>query len=62
MSEKLALSVTEAAELMGLSRPTVYKLLRRSDFPVLHVGTRTLIPRTQLLAWIEAQTKGGKSL
>ena len=45
---KIAISVTEAAELLGLSRPTVYKLMRRNDFPVLRIGTRTLIHRAKL--------------
>lgn len=57
-NEKLALSVSEAAELLGLSRPTVYKLMRRDDFPVLRIGTRTLIHRAKLEAWVAAQSRG----
>ena len=60
MVEKMALSVTEAAEALGLSRPTVYKLIHRDDFPVIKVGTRTLISRRGLEAWIAAQAKGGE--
>lgn len=54
--EKIAISVTEAAELLGLSRPTVYKLIHRGDFPVMRIGTRTLIHRGKLEEWAAAQT------
>ena len=54
--EKIAVSVTEAADLLGVSRPTVYKLMRRSDFPVIQVGARKLIHRGQLEEWAAAQT------
>ena len=40
--ERLALSVSEAAALLGVSRPTMYQLLRREGFPAFKVGSRTL--------------------
>ena len=58
-SEKLTLSVTETAEALGVSRPTVYQLLHREDFPSFKVGTRTLINRQRLQSWVDAQTEGG---
>lgn len=57
--EKIALSVAEAAELLGVSRPTVYQLIKRDDFPVFKVGTRTLISRTGLEEWVTAQAESG---
>ena len=55
-TEKLALSVAEAAELLGVSRPLMYEIVRREDFTAaFKVGTRTLISRSGLEAWIEAQ-------
>jgi excisionase family DNA binding protein len=59
MKEPIAISVTEAARLLGLSRPTVYALMRREDFPAFQVGTRRLISREGLERWVEAQI-GGK--
>ena len=35
--EKLALSVHETAEILGVSVPTAYELARRADFPAFHV-------------------------
>ena len=56
--EKIALSVTEAAQVLGVSRPTVYKLIHRGDFPVLRIGSRTLIHREKLAEWAARQTEG----
>ena len=60
-NNKLALSVTEAATILGVSRPTVYTLIHREDFPVFKIGNRTLISRAGLAAWIEKQTGGNEA-
>lgn len=57
--DKIALSVTEAAELLGVSRPTMYQLTRQIGFPVFKVGSRTLISRSGLEEWVRAQTGAG---
>ena len=58
-AEKLALSMTEAAALLGVSRPTMYELARREDFDAaFHVGRRTLVSRSRLAAWVERQCGG----
>lgn len=56
-NDKIALNVTDVAQMLGLSRPTVYKLCNREDFPVFRIGGRVLIPREKLKAWIEAQAE-----
>ena len=61
-TDRLALSVTEAAEALNVSRPTVYQLMRSADFPAFRVGRRTLISRSGLERWIEAQAQGGDAL
>lgn len=56
MSEnKITYSVTEAAQVLGLSRPTVYRLIDRPDFPSVRVGSRVLIPCSLLQEWLEEQ-------
>ena len=57
--DKLAVGTTEAARLLGVSRPTLYQLLNRSDFPSFRVGNRVLVSVGGLQAWIDRQTKGG---
>jgi len=59
LNEKLALSVSEVAQLLGISKPTVYELIHREDFPSFQIGRRTLISRVRLAEWVEAQAKGG---
>lgn len=59
-TQKAALSVTEAAEMLGVTRQTVYtQLLHREDFPVFKIGTRTLISAAGLERWIEEQSARG---
>jgi excisionase family DNA binding protein len=53
--EKIALSVAEAAEALGVSKPTVYELIHRDDFPSFKIGARQLISRSGLEAWVQAQ-------
>lgn len=55
--EPLAVSTTEAARLLGVSRPTLYTLLNREDFPSFRVGSRVLVSVAGLQAWIEKQTQ-----
>ena len=61
MSDKLTYSVSEAAEVLGVSRPTVYTLIHRDDFPVFKIGNRVLISIEGLRQWVITQAKGGQS-
>lgn len=51
----VAVSVAKAAEMLGVSRPTVYSLIHQSGFPAFKVGNRTLISVSGLKAWVEQQ-------
>lgn len=53
--DKIAFSVSEVAEVLGISRPTVYRLIQRDDFPTFKVGARTLISRSGLERWVQEQ-------
>jgi excisionase family DNA binding protein len=46
-SRKLALSVPEVAELLGLgiSRAFAYELVARRELPALRLGRRLVVPR-----------------
>lgn len=59
--ERIALSVTEAAEQLGVSRVTMYTYIKRADFPAVKLGGRVLIPRDKLKSWLEAQTEEGRA-
>lgn len=55
--DPLAVSPAECARLLGVSRPKVYDLINRRDFPSFKVGTRTLISVEGLRAWIAKQSE-----
>lgn len=55
-NDRLAYSVAEAAEVLGISRPTLYTLLHRSDFPAFRIGGRVLVSVDGLRLWVATQT------
>ena len=52
MSVKLAYSLTETAAVLGVSRPTVYALIKQPGFPVFHIGSRKLVSVDGLREWV----------
>ena len=55
---KLGISVTEAAELLGISRNQAYELARRDDFPSLNIGGRIVVSLRGLEDWVDRQAAG----
>lgn len=52
------LSVPEAAEVLGISAVSLYKLIRDDNsFPVVVMGRRKSVPKEQLKSWIETNSK-----
>lgn len=49
----LMLSVPQLAAALGISRAGAYTLVKRADFPSLTIGSRIVVPKDKLLAWIE---------
>jgi excisionase family DNA binding protein len=54
-NERVALSVTEVAKLLGISRALAYELAARGDLPVLRLGRRIVVPRVALAALLGAE-------
>ena len=52
-NEQTVLTIADLCQVLHISRPTAYTLLRRADFPVLQIGRRRLIPMDGLNRWIE---------
>jgi excisionase family DNA binding protein len=55
----LMLSVPEVASVLGISRAGAYELVKEKGFPSLTIGSRILIPRDKLVAWIDAKSSDG---
>lgn len=53
------LTVQEAADLLGKSRPTVYRWLQRRLLPGRQIGKTWVIPRHQLLMFLEGRRLRG---
>jgi len=50
---KMALSVQEAAELLGISKGMLYKMIREKQIPAVHAGRRVILSKQALLEWLK---------
>lgn len=55
--EPISVSTSEAARLLGVSRPTIYELIQNGGLPWFKVGTRTLLPVAGLKEWVATQAE-----
>jgi excisionase family DNA binding protein len=60
LSERLALSISEAARAMGVSERLIRSIL--SDLPHCHVGNRVVIPVSLLDEWLRKQAQEEQSV
>ena len=51
--DRLTWTITEAAQLLGISRATAYEAAHRGELPVRLIGWRMLVPRVALLRPLE---------
>lgn len=56
MTQKLVLTVEETAKKLGISRDLAYKSVNKGIIPHKRIGRRIIIPREQLLHWIENES------
>jgi len=52
------LTVKELAEYMRIGISSAYNLVHSRNFPSIRLGTKILVPVTQLQVWIEQQASG----
>ena len=54
---RMLLRVREAADLLGLSRATLYNMLAAgTEIPVVRIGRSVRIPMAELQNWVAQQT------
>ena len=53
----LTLTAPEVGEVLGISRAAAYELVRSEGFPSMRIGTRILVPKDKLIAWINEQVE-----
>ena len=54
--KRMVLDVTEAADLLNISRGAAYAAAKRGDLPTVRIGGRILVPRTALMRLLEGHT------
>ena len=50
---KVTLTVSEAAELIGISKPSIYEVVRAGKVRSVKVGKKILISRQSLMDWLK---------
>jgi len=54
-AKRLTYTVTEAANVLGISRALAYELVARDELPSIRLGRRIVIPAAALKAVLEEQ-------
>jgi excisionase family DNA binding protein len=62
MQDRLTLSVTEAADVLGISRAFAYELVARGELPCVRLGRRLVVPRKALDALLEDAVRRGRGV
>lgn len=50
------LTIAETAEMLGVSRPTLYKLVHEGKIPALWLRRRVVIPVGEFEKWVQAES------
>lgn len=59
MLEKKTLSVSEAAQVIGISTRKMYDLVKTEGFPTIQIGKRLLVSNAGLNRWLDEQAQKG---
>jgi excisionase family DNA binding protein len=57
MTEKMAYSVSETAEALGVAPNTIYSMVAKKQIPFRKLGYRIIIPVPALIKWLETATE-----
>lgn len=57
--EKRFLAIGEAAELIGLSIPTINRYVEKNTIPSHKIGGRRLFDREELIEWVRSYNSHG---
>jgi excisionase family DNA binding protein len=57
-ADRLVYTVSEAGEVLGISRAFAYEFVARGELPVIRLGRRRLVPKVGLLALVDAERFG----
>ena len=52
----LFLNAKMVAQVLGIAPSSAYELMHESNFPVLKVGSRMVVPKEKFIQWVERNT------
>jgi len=55
-TEKMAFSVKETADCLGLCSNTVYELIKSGKLPAITLGRKILVSKLELSKWLAGQS------
>ena len=55
----LFLNAATVAKVLGVSPSSGYELMHESNFPVLKIGSRLVVPKGKFVEWVLRHTQGG---
>ena len=55
----LFLNAKTVAQVLGIAPSSAYELMHETEFPVLKVGNRMVVPKEKFIRWVEEHTTGG---
>ena len=53
--KRLAYSIKEVSELLGLSKSRLYEMVQYGEIPYMRVGGKILLPRKEFESWLNAR-------
>ena len=59
-AERLAINMTEAAAMIGVSVPIMREIANRKGFPAFRAGKRWIIPVEAFKAWLSSDAFKGE--
>ena len=56
----LFLNAATVARVLGVSPSSGYELMHETDFPVLKIGNRMVVPKEKFVEWVLRHIQGGE--
>ena len=57
IAEKRCYTVKEVQEMLGISRPTVYELLKKNEFRWIQIGNKYRISKQSFDEWLDQKSE-----
>ena len=54
----LFLNAKMVGRVLGIAPSSAYELMHESNFPVLKIGSRMVVPKEKFIEWVERRTEG----